>query len=287
MIYNMRDVLQVARKNQFAVPAFNISSLEMLKAVIKKSEELNAPVIIEIHPDELAYMGLEWMATIKEYAQGAKVPVVIHLDHGRTIDEVMKAVQAGFTSVMFDGSLMEYNQNVIETQNVVQLMKSLNISVEGELGTIGNTGNSAETSSSEIIYTNPIEAIDFVEKTNIDSFAVAIGTAHGLYPKGKRPCLNIKLLEEISSKIKIPLVLHGGSGNTDEELKKAVLLGIAKINISSDIKSAFFNQMRIVLSNNGLYEPNQIYPSCMNKVKEVVEHKMNIFNTAGKAALYG
>lgn len=286
MIYNMRDVLQVARKKQFAVPAFNISSLEMLKAVIKKSEELDAPVIIEIHPDELAYMGLEWMATIKEYGHRAKVPVVIHLDHGGTVDEVMKAVQAGFTSVMFDGSLMEYDQNVIETQNVVQLMKSLNISVEGELGTIGNTGNSAETSSSEIIYTNPIEAIDFVEKTNIDSFAVAIGTAHGLYPKGKLPRLNIQLLEEISSKIKIPLVLHGGSGNTDKELKKAVLLGIAKINISSDIKSAFFNQMRTVLSNNGLYEPNQIYPSCMNKVKEVVEHKMSIFNTVGKAVLY-
>lgn len=286
MLYTMKELLKVAKENQFAVPAFNICSYDMLKAIVEESERLNAPVILEIHPDEIAYLNDEFVASVRAYAHNSKVPVVIHLDHGGTVKDVLRAIRNGYTSVMIDASLQSFEDNLAITKEVVALAHAVGISVEAEIGTIGNNG-SAEGGAANIIYTDPEQAKHFVEETNIDSLAIAIGTAHGLYPKDKTPKLNIELLKELNQQIDKPFVLHGGSGNPDAEVSESVRYGVAKVNLSSDLKSVFFDALREVLSDNPeMYEPNAVYPYANKKVQEVVKHKMGVLNTIGKAELY-
>ena len=286
MLYTMKELLKVAKENQFAVPAFNICSYDMLKAIMGEAEALNAPVILEIHPDEIAYLNDEFVDAVRAYAHSSKVPVVIHLDHGGSVSDVLRAIRNGYTSVMIDASLQSFEDNLKITKEVVSLAHEVNVSVEAELGTIGNNG-SAEGGAENIIYTDPDQAKRFVEETNIDTLAVAIGTAHGLYPKNKTPKLNLELLKELNEKINIPFVLHGGSGNPDTEVSEAVKYGVAKVNLSSDLKSVFFEAVREVLTENPeMYEPNMIYPYANKKVQEVVKHKMTILNTIDQAKRY-
>ena len=287
MLINMKELLSVAKKNKFAVPAFNIGSLEILKAVMESAEELNAPVIIEIHPTEIEYLTDAFIETVKRMAYEAKVPVVIHLDHGGSKAEIMRAINCGFTSVMIDGSTLSYEDNIKITQEVCEIAHMVNISVEGEIGTIGNTGLSFEGGTSEIIYADPRQAKDFIKRTKVDTLAVAIGTAHGLYPKGFKPKLNLDILKEIQSITDLPLVLHGGSGNSDEEVAAAAKLGICKVNISSDVKSVFFTAVKKYMAENpNEYEPNQIFPSCILEAKRVIKHKLELLNAVNKANLY-
>lgn len=286
MLYTMKDLLKVAKENQFAVPAFNICSYDMMKAIMEEVEKQNAPVILEIHPDEIAYLNDEFVAAAKEYAHNSKVPVVIHMDHGGSVKDVMRAIRNGYTSVMIDASTQTFEDNMNLTKEVVKLAHDVNVSVEAELGTIGNNG-SAEGGTANIIYTDPNQAEEFVKETGIDTLAVAIGTAHGLYPKDMTPKLNIDLLKELNQRIDIPFVLHGGSGNPDSEVSEAVKYGVAKVNLSSDLKSVFFEALRAILTNNPeMYEPGDVYPEANEKVKEVVKHKLGVLNTIGKAELY-
>lgn len=283
MLINMKEMLEVAQKNQFAVPAFNIGSGQILKAVVQSSNEKNAPVILAIHPDELSFLGDSFVASCIEEANKSKVPMVIHLDHGANKDQILRAIRCGFTSVMIDGSHLPYEENIAISREVVEIAKGLNVSVEGELGTIGTTGTSGEGGSDEIIYTDSKLARDFVEKTGVDTLAIAIGTAHGIYPKEFKPELKLDLLKEIREVVDIPLVLHGGSSNPDEEIAQAVKLGVCKINISSDVKSAYYKKCRELLEQNpSLYEPNAIYPPCIEVAREVIEFKMNLFNDIDK-----
>jgi len=287
MLINMKELLSVAKENQFAVPAFNIGSLEILKAVMESAEELNAPVILEIHPTEIEYLTDAFAETVKRMAYEAKVPVVIHLDHGGTKADIMRAINCGFTSVMIDGSTLSYEDNVKLTQEVSEIAHTVNVSVEGEIGTIGNTGLSFEGGTSEIIYADPRQAQDFIQRTKVDTLAVAIGTAHGLYPKGFKPKLNLDILKEIQNITDIPLVLHGGSGNPDEEVAASAKLGICKVNISSDVKSVFFNAVKKYMAENpDQYEPNQIFPGCILEAKKVIKHKLELLNAVNKAELY-
>lgn len=286
MLYNMKDLLKVANEHQFAVPAFNICSFDMLKSIMEEVESLNAPVILEIHPDEIEYLGNHFVSVVRSYALNSKVPVVIHLDHGGSLYDVTRAIRNGYTSVMIDASTKSFEDNIEITKKVVELAHHVGVSVEAELGTIGNNG-SAEGGTDEIIYTNPEEAVQFVKETNIDTLAVAIGTSHGLYPKGKKPKLNIELLKDIHSRLSIPIVLHGGSGNPDEEVKESILYGVGKVNLSSDLKSVFFEEVRkTLIENKNMYEPNEVYPEANLKLKEVVKYKMNLLNTIGKGSLY-
>ncbi|EMF0164513.1 ketose-bisphosphate aldolase [Enterococcus hirae] len=286
MLYTMKELLKVAKDNQFAVPAFNICSYDMLKAIMEEVERLNAPVILEIHPDEIAYLNDEFVAAVRAYAHKSKVPVVIHLDHGGKVSDVVRAIRNGYTSVMIDASLQSFDENIKITKEVVALAHEVDVSVEAEIGTIGNNG-SAEGGAANIIYTDPEQAKQFVEETNIDTLAIAIGTAHGLYPKDKTPKLNIELLKELNETIDLPFVLHGGSGNPDKEVSEAVKYGVAKVNLSSDLKSVFFDALREILNENPeMYEPNMIYPYANQKVQEVVKHKMTILNTIDQAKCY-
>lgn len=287
MLVNMKDLLSVAQQNNFAVGAYNIGSAELLKVALEECEKNNSPIILAIHPDELEYLTDEFVEYVKTRATNSKVPVVLHMDHGSNKNQILRAVKCGFTSVMIDGSHLDFEDNVKLTKEIVDIAKPLNISVEAELGTIGNLGNSAEGGASEIIYTDPKKAKELVERTGVDTLAVAIGTSHGLYPKWMKPELNLELLKEIKNEINIPLVLHGGSANPDNEIEEVVQLGVCKVNISSDIKNAFFQKTREVLRNNETaLEPLLIFPEAIEEGKKVVKHKLGLFNCLGKADLY-
>ena len=285
MLMNMKNLLAVANKNNFAIPAFNFCDWGILGGIFEICEEKEAPVIIAIHPNELRLLGKEIMKAIIERAHNSFLPVAINLDHGATMDQIIVAIQAGFTSVMIDGSRLPFTENAAISAEVVRIAHAVNVSVEGELGTIGSTGREAEAGS-EIIYTNVDDAVKFVEETGIDALAIAIGTSHGLYPKGFVPKLNLELLKKIKARVSIPLVLHGGSDNHDNEIAEAANLGINKINISSDIKAAYYKKMREVLKDESIRTPNSATPPCVAAMKEVAAHKIELFRTGGKASLY-
>ncbi len=321
MLVNMHELLTVADENGFAVPAFNISSYAMFNGIMDISERKNAPVIIEIHPDELKHLGSDAIASIRQRIQNSPIPAVIHLDHGPNLGAVMAAIRAGYTSVMIDASSLSFEENVAVTKQVVEVAHAAHafqpcygddprraeipagdpfayiyatpvhdISVEAELGNIGVTD--ADKAFGQVIhYTQPDEAVEFVKATGIDCLAIAIGTCHGLYPEGYVPELKLDLLREIKAALKeaglnTHLVLHGGSNNPDDEIAEAARSGIAKINISSDIKAAYYNKMREVLADKGLREPNMIEPPCIEAMQAVAAQKIDLFGCTGKAALY-
>lgn len=287
MLMNMKDLLTVAQKNHFAVPAFNIGSDQLLKAVMKTVKELKSPVILEMSPDEFNFVGYAQIQAMLYEAAHTDVPVCIHLDHGDSYETVVRAIQAGMTSVMIDASKLPYEENVAITKKVVETAHIANVSVESELGTIGTTGNSIEGGTEGVIYTVPEEAKQFIEDTGIDTFACAIGTAHGIYPKDMKPKLRIDILKDITDQVSVPLVLHGGSSNKDEEIAEAVKNGICKINISSDIKVAFYEQARKTLNENpGYREPLEIYPAAMEACGKVCADKIRLFNFQDKVKCY-
>ncbi len=287
MLMNMKDLLQVANENNFAVPAFNISDYSMFEKIMDICEKTDSPVILEVHPLELEFTGTDLTTAIVSRAYKSSVPVCLHLDHCGNFGTMVCAIQAGFTSVMFDGSELPFEENIAGARKVVEMAHPANVSVEAELGTIGSVDAQAEGGAAAIIYTNPEGAVRFVEETSVDTLAVAIGTSHGLYPAGMIPKLRLDILREIKERVSIPLVLHGGSGNSDEEIGQAVTLGINKINIASDIKSAYYKKMREVLAENpNLREPSDIQTPCMEAMGEVVLHKLTLFGTLGRAALY-
>ena len=286
MLMNMRDLLAVARENHFAVPAYNISSNMLLTGAIEAAQDANAPVIIAIHPDELAFVGTAFVKFALEEAKNAAVPVVIHLDHGSSLEQIMTAIRAGFTSVMIDASELPLDQNIAACREVASLAHAVDVSVEGELGTIGELDEEAEAGAEEVVFVDPEQVKTFVDATDVDTLAVAIGTSHGLYPQDMKPEIRLDLLREIKAKVDIPLVLHGGSGNPDEEIARSVELGICKINISADMKNAFYQKCREVLRDPILREPSSIYPQCIDAMKVVCRQKFDLFKTTGKAALY-
>jgi fructose-bisphosphate aldolase class II len=286
MLTTGKVILDVAHEHSFAVPAFNISDYAMFLGIIEISEEKNAPVILGIHPDEVQHVGAEMIAAVTQRAHRSSVPIAIHWDHGANYEQILTAIHSGFTSVMIDGSMLPFEDNIAISKKVVRAAHTVGLSVEGELGTIGQTDSQAEGGSDAIIYTNPDDALTFVESTAVDSLAVAIGTYHGIYPEALKPELKLDLLKQIKDKVDIPLVLHGGSNNPDDEIAEAVKLGINKINISSDIKVAYHRKMREVLADESLREPLIIQPPCIEAMKAVAGQKIDLFDTAGKASLY-
>lgn len=287
VLYTGKSILDIANQNNFAIPAFNISDWAMFLGVMDVSEEKDAPVIIAIHPDEVAHITTDLVQAMHARAHRSSVPVAIHWDHGGTYEQMIEAIQSGFTSVMIDASLLPFDENVALTKKVVDAAHAVGVQVEGELGTIGANDSYGESGAAEIIYTNVDDAVRFVDETGVDSLAIAIGTSHGLYPSDKNPELRHDLLEQIKAAVGIPLVLHGGSSNPDAELARAVSLGINKINISSDIKVSYHNRMREILgTDERLREPNAIQPEPIKALKVTAAEKIDLFGATGKAALY-
>ena len=287
MLYTGNSILDVANENNFAIPAFNISDWAMFTGIMDISEQKAAPVIIAIHPDEVSHITTDLIPAMHARAHRSSVPVAIHWDHGGSYEQIIAAIKAGFTSVMIDASLLPFDENVALTRKVVDAAHAVGIQVEGELGTIGANDSYGESGAAEIIYTNPADAVRFVEETGVDSLAIAIGTSHGLYPSDRNPELRHDLLEEIKAAVGIPLVLHGGSSNPDAELRRAVELGVNKINISSDIKVSYHYRMREILgTDQRLREPNAIQPGALEAMKGTAAEKIDLFGADGRASLY-
>ena len=285
MLTNMEKLLAVANKHNFAVPAFNIADWGMCRGVFEIAEQKKAPFIINIHPNELKLLGREIMKAVIELAHNSFLPVAINLDHGLSQEQIIMAIQAGYTSVMIDGSHLPFAENSKLCREIVRLAHAAGVSVEGELGTIGSADKEAE-SGNPIIFTHPDDAAKFVQETGIDALAIAIGTSHGLYPKGFVPKLDLDLLKKIKDKVSVPLVLHGGSDNNDNEIAEAVNLGINKINISSDIKAAYYKKMRELMQDESIRNPTTATPPCVEAMKEVAAHKIDLFRTGDKVSLF-
>lgn len=231
-----KEMLLDAQKNGYAVGAFNVENMEMVMAVVSAAEETKSPVIMQTTPSTVKYADFDYFyANAKVAAEKASVPVAIHLDHGNSFDLAMKAYRTGYTSIMIDGSHSSFEENIALTKSVVDVCKNGNVPVEAELGKVG--GKEDDLDGGDGGYTDPLEAKEFVEKTGVDSLAVAIGTAHGVY-KGE-PKLDLDRLSEIREVVDIPLVLHGTSGVPDEVVTECVNRGICKVNYATDLRIAF------------------------------------------------
>lgn len=285
VLVSAKYLVDKAYENHFAVGAFNVGNSEFVKNILTVAEELRSPVILQVHPYEYDLMGSDIVRYIREMAMTASVPVAVHLDHGRDINDVMRAIRDQMNSVMIDTSGLSFEDNLESVKQTVDLAHRVGVAVEAELGSIGNRNASAANNMGRV-YTDPDSAKQFVDETGVDDLAVAIGTVHGPYPSGDND-IKIDRLDALNEKLHMPLVLHGGSNNPDQKIREAVAHGIAKVNISTDIKMPFYHTIKdTVLDRPNDYEPWMMTPDADEAQKKVVAEKMKLFSSDGKADLY-
>jgi len=305
LLVTNKDLLVPARQKAYAVGAFNINNLETLLAVTEAAVEEKSPAIVAVTPSAIKYAGLRYLARIvKTGAESSPVSISLHLDHGEDFDTVSKCIEAGFTSVMIDGSHLKFEENIALTKRVVDLAHPKRVSVEAELGRLAGVEEKT-VEEKEAILTDPDSAKEFVERTGVDALAVAVGTSHGAYKFKAEPKLDFERLQTISKKIDLPLVLHGASsvpawiiekaskygaeltgakGIPEDHIKKAISLGISKINIDTDLRLAFTASVREVLTNSPKeFDPRKILGPAKEAMEEVVKGKMRLFGSSGKA----
>lgn len=283
-LVTMREMLQDADKRKYAVGAFNANNMEIVQAIIEAADEEQSPVILQASQGAIKYAGIEYItAMVKTAAKQSKVPVALHLDHGTSFEQIVACVRYGFSSVMIDASKLPLEENIAMVNKVIEVAKKgAGLSVEAELGKIGGTEDDISVSEREALMTLPEEAVKFVESTDLDALAVAIGTAHGPY-KGT-PKLDFARLDKINQVVSIPLVLHGASGVPDEAITKAVSLGICKVNIDTQLRQAFVGGVRKILAEKpNEIDPRKVLAPAKEAMKEVVKDKMRLFGCAGKA----
>ena len=300
-----KDLLVPAREKGYAIGAFNVNNLESALAVSEAAIDEKSPAIVAVTPSAIKYAGLPYLSKIVRLAAGfSPVPMSLHLDHGEDYDTVSKCIAAGFTSVMIDGSHLKFEDNITLTRRIVDLARPKGVSVEAELGRLAGVEEKT-VDEKEAILTDPDSAKEFVQRTGIDALAVAVGTSHGAYKFKAEPKLDFERLKAISMKVNLPLVLHGASsvpawiiekagkygaelggakGIPEEHIKKAIGLGIAKINIDTDLRLAFTATVREVLANSPKeFDPRKILGPAKDAMKEVVKGKMRMFESSGKA----
>lgn len=277
-----KQLLLDAQKGGYAIGAFNVENMEMVQAVVAAAEELRSPVILQTTPSTVKYADLDYFyANVKTAAQKATVPVVMHLDHGSSFELAMQALRAGYTSIMIDGSHDGFEENIAVSKAVVDACHPSHVPVEAELGKVGGKEDDLDGGEGSP-YTDPQQAKEFVERTGIDSLAVAIGTAHGVY-KGT-PKLDVDRLSEIRKVVSIPLVLHGTSGVPDEAVLECIKRGICKVNYATDLRIAFTKGVNAVLSENpDTIDPKKYNAAGREEVKKYVMSKIEVCKSVGKA----
>ena len=283
-IVTNKQLLDRAKEGHYAVAAFNTNNLEYTQAILKAAEELKAPVIVEAAKVEIDYMnGDVFVAMVKKMAESLSIPIGIHLDHGPSIEEAIRCMRYGFTSVMYDGSKLPLEENIANTRKVVEFAHICGVSVEGEIGLIGSGSDGPEGKygdSSTIA--DPDECEQFVKETGVDCFAAGIGNAHGLY-KGK-PKLHFDVLKEIEKRTRIPLVLHGGTGIPEEDLRKAITMGVSKINFSTVMRKGCIDTLRETLdANPGELGLMKILGPSRDKMVEIAKDHIRMCMSDGKA----
>ena len=288
-LVNLTKILEPARQGKYAVPAFDVSDYRMARGVLDVAEEINAPVIFMGLKADLTDEAFEMLSvTLTTLAKKSPVDVCIHLDHSQEFEMIKKAIDQGYTSVMIDASQKPLEENIEITRRVTNFAHMYGVTVEAELGHVGDgiTGNNKENLAAgeghASTLTNPDEMKRFIEETNVDCLAVAIGTSHGVY-KGE-PKLDLELMDTLNKMSSVPLVMHGGSGTPEKDLLKSIELGMCKINIFSDILNGFYSGMKDFLNSteNLSIWPSTGYQDAIDEMKKVVREKYELFGSAGK-----
>ena len=306
MLVTNKELQIEAKQGKYAVGAFNTSNVEITQAIIEAHEEVNAPVIIATSTSAIKYCGIDILSSIvRQLAEKAKIPVSLHLDHGTDYNLIVNCVRNGWTSIMIDGSHAPLEENIALTSEIVKICHAVGISVEAELGRLGGIEDNISVDEKDARLTDAVEAERFIAETQCDTLAIAIGTSHGAYKFKGESKLAFYRLEEISNKIETPLVLHGASsvipevvekankygadlgaakGVPIEDIKKAISLGITKVNIDTDLRLAFTAGVRQILTEKTeLFDPRKIIGAGREDIKNVVKNKIDVLGCAGKA----
>ena len=306
MLVTNKALLDAAREGGYAVGAFNINNMEFIQAILSAAAELRSPAIIAVSEGAIKYAGFDTLVSlVRVELEGKNIPVSLHLDHGKDMSVIERCISGGFTSVMIDGSHLPFDENVAVTKEVVGKAGPAGVSVEGELGRLAGIEDNVSVSEQDALFTDPDEAKMFVERTGIDSLAIAVGTSHGAYKFKGEPRLALDRISTIASLVDVPLVLHGASGVNqehvelansfgadiagargvpDEAITEAVKLGIAKVNIDTDMRIAFMAFLRKSLGEKkDNIDPRKYLGAAREAVVEVVRSKMKLFRSEGKA----
>jgi len=301
-----KELLNLAKKGGYAVGAFNMNNLEILQAIVFAGEVEKSPAIIAVSEGAIQYAGLPFIVSmVRTASDQTSIPLSLHLDHGKDLDIIQSCIENGFTSVMIDGSHLDFQENIAMTKMVVDWAKKKAVSVEAELGRLKGIEDKVSVEEREAFLTDPQAAEEFVKKTEVDALAIAIGTSHGAYKFKGEVKLDFERLKEIARRVDIPLVLHGASGVPrsvlekaerfgaklpgakgipDDAIQKAISLGIAKINIDTDLRLSFIGAIREVLANKPEeFDPRKILGPSREAIKQTVQSKMKLFGSSGKA----
>lgn len=279
----MAEILNKAHKENYAVGGFNINNMEFLQGIIWAAEEMDSPLILQTSEGAAKYIGMDYVIGMVDAAtKNTHIPVALHLDHGGSFEFCMKCIRNGYSSVMFDGSHYPLEENIKLTKEVVKAAHAVGVSVEAELGKLGGTEDNVSVDAKDATFTVPEEAVRFVEETGVDALAIAIGTAHGVYSGD--PELDFERLKTIKGKIDMPVVLHGASGVPEADVKKAVSLGINKVNVNTDFQQAFTGKIReIFAEDSGVYDPRKYCGPGRKAIKDKVIEKITFLGSNGKA----
>ncbi|MGE4282111.1 MAG: ketose-bisphosphate aldolase [Clostridia bacterium] len=277
MIVNLASVLEDAKKQNYAVGSFNIYNYETIKGVIESAKESRIPAIIAFGEQYLKNMDFATVyAIVRSLTEDTDIPIVLHLDHCKSLENIFKAIRAGFTSVMYDGSALSFRENLNNTKKIVEVAHATGVSVEAELGCLaGGEGSNEGSGHEQEIYTNAAQAEEFVKATGIDALAVSIGTVHGMY-KGE-PKINIEVLKQIASRIELPLVLHGGSGTPEAVIKECIKNGICKINVNTEISVYTVEKIKELLNGEKSSHLSVLSLKEIEYIKTVVKRYMLLF----------
>ncbi|MCI0479315.1 class II fructose-bisphosphate aldolase [Candidatus Uhrbacteria bacterium] len=305
MLVPAKKLLVPARAKTYAVPAFNVNNLEILKAVMAAAEQMRSPVILQTTEGAIDYAGIEYLAAMIRVAASGKIPVAMHLDHGKDMRYVKLALANGYSSIMFDGSALPYAKNAALTRKVVKMAHAKGVSVEAEIGALAGIEDLVSVAEKDAKLTDPDEAARFARETGCDSLAVAIGTSHGAFKFKGKTHLDIGRLKRIAKLVKVPIVLHGASGVLEDvkrlaekygaklgeargvldlDIRHAVQNGVAKVNIDTDLRLAFTAGMRKAVKDMPtVIDPRKLMEPSMAIMREVAMRKMKLFGSAGRA----
>ncbi len=284
----MLGVFKEAKQNKYAIGAFNVSNLEQLKAIVLAAQNLKSPAFISTSEGESRFIGKKQVrALIDVCKKETGLPLVLHLDHGKSLEVIKEAMEAGYDSIHFDGSELDFEENIKVTKQVVELAREKGIeNVEGEIGYLrGKSEIQEKVEIQEEDLTDPKQALEFTKQTGINSLAVAIGNIHGVFKSAKNPHLFLERLKEISQALddEIGLVLHGGSGTPEQDVKKAIGLGVVKVNVNTELRMAYTNSLKKTLENNpNQITPYKLMPPTVETVQKVVEEKIKLFGSDNK-----
>jgi fructose-bisphosphate aldolase class II len=282
-LVSLRKLLDSAEKGNYAVGAFNCNNMEIVQAIVESADELRSPVIMQASQGAIKYAGINYVVGLaKLAANAASVPVALHLDHGTDFATVVACIQAGFTSVMFDGSQWSKEENIARTKEIVKIAHAVGVSVEGEIGKIGGVEDDIEVDERDAMLTPVLDAIEFYEATGVDALAMSFGTAHGHYKLP--PKLALDRIGEVHRRSGAYLVMHGGSGVPAEDVKAGIKLGIRKVNIDTELRESFLGEVRKQLNEKpNEIDPRKILGPAKAVLKERLKEKMRLFGSAGQA----